>query len=433
MMTVGQNKALSVRDRIREMHALKLAPYPKTCVRETSVRVCRPTSAARSVSCCRAPKCTTLHLDLHGLYWHRQSLPTDLLVGAARDASSSRRFVLHIATKDPAVVLDTVVFEVETDNDATAWIDAIQTLVKWHARVPLDVPRKIQVVVDKTIPGASDAWTAVAAYLTLANIACDVTLSYDVVGFGRSLSTTSRYEGCLAVGSALTYHRLVNGLFQQDEARWRAIVPTLPLGVLDVATARAHELVYNVIKRKVLARDVVACHFNQEYLVLATSHVALGHTALDLASPSPMPAMPCLCVRPPAGQSASPDSNVHHQHHVELCSVYNAVDSAYKAWKGSLDGGDGLAHDGDGAETTPLLEGIDVRLPQHEAMAVHFFTPGSIWHRWQEHTQASDGAPMTRLELTLPLAWDVAIDGSPRRLVTGHVQLDCIPNLLHSY
>ncbi|RHY61965.1 hypothetical protein DYB30_002598 [Aphanomyces astaci] len=418
MMTINQNKSLSVRDRIREMHALKLAPFPVACRRESTVTDVTPMSLA-SLPCCAHPyhsADTTLHLDLHGLSWKRRYIPTNDLLGAAVSAALPSLFVVHYLEK---------------------------------------------MVLDTTVATSAETWASAQSYLAMASIACTVVASEDIVSFGQSLPVGGAFEACLVVGTALSLHRLVNGIFQQQELRWRTLLPSLPLGLLlssplspsaPLIPAANAVLIYNLIKRKIRPRHAVACHFNQEFVVLATDSVTLGQTSFGATSQGSI--MPSVQFQ--ASSSVTPvdpntpptdsddDPNVNLQHHAELCSAYKDIDPTLKMWKGSITGNQDVQHEA--TSRTPPLLGLRLRLlHRHQVMAVQQFTPGSLWHRWAQHRPFSssssplknilspqDGASQaSSLVLALPHVWNVSIDTSPTRLVSGHVQFDVLPHLLH--
>ncbi|RQM24833.1 hypothetical protein B5M09_001107 [Aphanomyces astaci] len=295
----------------------------------------------------------------------------------------------------------------------------------------------------------------------MASIACTVVASEDIVSFGQSLPVGGTFEACLVVGTALSLHRVVNGIFQQQEPRWRTLLPSLPLGLLlssplspsaSLIPAANAVLIYNLIKRKIRPRHAVACHFNQEFVVLATDSVTLGQTSFGATSQgSIMPSVqfqasssvtPVDSNTPPT--DSDDDPNVNLQHHAELCSVYNDIDPTLKMWKGSITGNQDVQHEA--TSRTPPLLGLRLRLlHRHQVMAVQQFTPGSLWHRWAQHCPFSssssplknilspqDGASQaSSLVLALPHVWNVSIDTSPTRLVSGHVQFDVLPHLLH--
>ncbi|ETW03120.1 hypothetical protein H310_05544 [Aphanomyces invadans] len=458
MMAVNHNKTLSVRDRIREMHALKMAPFPTECRRESTVIDATPASLASTFPCCRhpinaGPVETSLHLDLHGLSWKRRHIPTNDILGATC-LSSSSQFVVHYVEKTPDCHFRTVQFDTDSDAEAAAWVDAIQRIVKWHARVPLDATRRLQVVLDTTATSSAEVWATAQTSLSLAAIDCTVIASEDCVSFGQTIQVGNPFEACLIVGTTLSFHRIVNGIFQQHEGRWRAILPSLPLGLLattDPSTLRANNaaVLYNLIKRKIRPTHAVACHFNQEFIVLATDSIALGQTTLQmtLASQAPMPSVQYQCKRAPVDSASKPDPatpdnddpNVNLQHHVELCSIYNDIDPALKSWKGSIACNQDVQNEPT-LRTLPLL-GLHMHLTQrHQAIGVQQFTPGPLWHRWTQHHRPinlfSNLPPITQassLVLALPHAWDVSIDASPTRLVCGHIQFDCLPHLLHCF
>ncbi|KAF0743118.1 hypothetical protein Ae201684P_000673 [Aphanomyces euteiches] len=425
MLSINQNKSLSVRDRIREMHALKLAPFPADCHRASVVVCAKP----RSITCCQNNAPTMLYLDLHGLSWKRRHIATNDLVGASIAKTDPTVFVVHYALHEPTLAFQMHQFEAESPTDATAWIDAIQTLVKWHARVPLDASRRIQVVLDAAIPSTSTTWTAVQDFFRLAAIDCTVVASYDLVAFGASIGSSSSFEATIVVGSSLSFHRVVNGLFTMSESTWRAVLPSMPLGLLQ--SPDALNVVFKAIKRKVRPRDLLACHFNHEFVVLATTTVEFGSMSWRTAAPA-LPSLQFQAVaatRPSKNQDEMDGANVNHQHFVELCSVYYPREDT-KSYKGRIDIDPTVK--AAPSSTSPPVLGLRLSVKQDQAVTGQWFTHGSVWHRWTEH-RSLPRSSWTGIGMALPQPWAVAIDGSPPRLVSGHIQVDCVANILHCF
>jgi hypothetical protein len=107
---ISGTKKKTVRDRIRDMHAIQLAAYPKNeCEREATVlyHPSSPYEKLQSILCCHK-KPTTLYLDQTGLLWQHHTIPIDDILGAQVDPEMPMHFlVVHAPKKTERAIFGT--------------------------------------------------------------------------------------------------------------------------------------------------------------------------------------------------------------------------------------------------------------------------------------------------------------------------------------
>jgi diacylglycerol kinase family enzyme len=163
-------------------------------------------------------------------------------------------------------------FRFKDEKEANGWIQAIQALVKWFARVPLSATRKLKVVVNPHSGKRKGLkiWAKWQPFFEMAGIICDVTetkYSGHARDIGKTLDLSQKYEAIVFIGGDGTVNEFMNGVFTRDEEEWRHLVATTPVSLICAGTDNAFGIgvgtpthqaaVYCVIKRKVRPLDVI--------------------------------------------------------------------------------------------------------------------------------------------------------------------------------
>lgn len=281
--------AASVREIVREMHTLRLREFPIECCVATAsgVRVQNAGGVWRRVAAeidrdgFRAHRTSTFRKRTKGFrISHDEILGASLAAAGADDASKHHDLTIHYMTPGAGEreqrlkrQYETLVLRFEVLEDARQWLRALQVLVKWSARVPVEATRKIKVVVNPHSGKrrGRQVWRKWHALLQLAGIECDVeetTYSGHARDIGASFDLSKKYEAMVFVGGDGTVNEFMNGVFSRPESEWRHLVATTPVSLICAGTDNAfgigvgtpsHEAaVYCIIKRKIRPLDVMA-------------------------------------------------------------------------------------------------------------------------------------------------------------------------------
>lgn len=275
-------------------------------------------------------------------------------------------------------------------KDAELCVRAIQLLVKWDARVPMDRIRKIKAVVNPHSGKRRglQIWQTWKPVFELAGIECDMeTTQYSghARDIGKSFDLSKKYEAIVFVGGDGTVNEFMNGVFSRDEDEWRNLVATTPVSLLCAGTDNAfglgvgiptHEAaVYCIVKRKIRPLDVLTCQSQdadgtkrREFACCGVSYGIGADIAVEseqtrwlgvyrymwlkakrgVFAPRPHVATVKYVLSdtvekdPVTGDQVLQtyyqleNKNAEDQHHVELCSVYDDV-HAEKRWAGDAE------------------------------------------------------------------------------------------------
>ncbi|RHY01498.1 hypothetical protein DYB25_012231 [Aphanomyces astaci] len=245
---VGLAHPEDVRDSIRMIQAYSRREMPLDCDLKASARIKK--------------KPCTLMLSRDAFAWFHGSkrvgfIDTDDIVGAESISPSSSRstssssstscFRLHYFRKGKgskpshALLRTHHQLDVDAPSEAVArtWIQSIQELVRWQARVPpTSQKRRIRVVINPH-SGCRDApriWERdVKPLFDLAGFDSHVdqtTYGGHAVDMGREYSTAEGYEAIVFVSGDGTICEYMNGLLARPEAEWKQVVATTPISLI---------------------------------------------------------------------------------------------------------------------------------------------------------------------------------------------------------
>ncbi|RHZ24476.1 hypothetical protein DYB37_006948 [Aphanomyces astaci] len=252
---VGLAHPEDVRDSIRMIQAYSRREMPLDCDLKASARIKK--------------KPCTLMLSRDAFAWFHGSkrvgfIDTDDIVGAESISSSSSRstsssfssscFRLHYFRKGKgskpshALLRTHHQLDVDAPSEAVArtWIQSIQELVRWQARVPpTSQKRRIRVVINPH-SGCRDApriWERdVKPLFDLAGFDSHVdqtTYGGHAVDMGREYSTAEGYEAIVFVSGDGTICEYMNGLLARPEAEWKQVVATTPISLISAGDIAA--------------------------------------------------------------------------------------------------------------------------------------------------------------------------------------------------
>ncbi|EQC39182.1 hypothetical protein SDRG_03388 [Saprolegnia diclina VS20] len=380
-------KPTGVRDRIRALHALKLAECPLPSPR-TGVVEMPPSCWFRAFSCCRTrSERTTLHLSLRGLAWQRECISLDDLIGAVVDAPSPTCFTVHFARKTLTNdrVFCSSTFTTLTSDEAGAWVGDLRRLVEWHARVPQNSPRHIHVLLDPQIAGASATWVECAPYVHVARMTATVFDNVAPAKYGQRYSAEPKSvlpECILVVGDNATLEAVLNGFLAQGETTARAVLGSLPIALVPtfrdepfsrgIRCPTPAAAVFCAIKRKTRTVDAMGmASLGGPVRISCTS------TVYDVATDLPVTIGWDTFHAP---TTIDPDQGAALQHQVEVASSYRG--SHRRAWSGVFE-----------APEAPHMTTVTVaEVPELLSIAVTKTTPLGT-----EDIALSDGALDVRL------------------------------------
>lgn len=389
--------AASVRDIVREMYSLKLREFPDECVMTAPMEM-QVGSVWRKM---------TVEVDRDGVNCQRVSLfrkktkefqiVKDDLLAAALARGSKTDVVVHYMLpgkgKEHRRLMRryrSVTIRFADEATAAKLVASLQLFVKWLARVPENVTRRIKVVVNPHSGKrrGRKVWEHWKPLLELAGIQCDVEetqYSGHARDIGAAFDLSKKYEAVVFVGGDGTVNEFMNGVFSREEDVWRTLVATTPVSLICAGTDNAfgkgvgtpsHESsVYCIIKRKIRPLDVMTCQASNEdgstRLEFACTGVSYGigsdiaveseatrwlgvHRYLYLKikrgifAPHKHEAKISyvLSDNTPVDDNGEQilrtyyemmDENAEDQHHVERCSVYDDADPADKKWMGDAE------------------------------------------------------------------------------------------------
>ncbi|KAF1334369.1 Agc akt protein kinase, partial [Globisporangium splendens] len=390
--------ALSARESVREMYSHRFREYPSECYRNADVEIqmgpvwrkMHAEITRQGVSCMRTSVFRKKQKEM--------SIPNDNLLGATLNAEADKahnEVVLHYMLpgggkheKKLEREYKTLHVRFATKQEAEEWVQAVQMLVKWLARVPFETQRKIKVVVNPHSGKrrGRQIYQKWKPLFEMAGIQCDMEetkYSGHARDIGVSLDLREKYEALVFVGGDGTVNEFMNGIFSRDESEWRRVVATTPLSLLSAGTDNAfglgvgtptHEAsVYCIIKRKIRPLDVVTIEgdredgtTHREYACCGISYGIGGDIAMEsekmrwmgiyryaylklkrgLLAPRPHHAKLkyVLAEDVPTNPSTGnqelrtfyeiADQDAQDQHHIELCSVYDDSSNVCKEWSG---------------------------------------------------------------------------------------------------
>ncbi|KAG7398880.1 sphinganine kinase lcb4 [Phytophthora boehmeriae] len=278
--------AASAREIVREMYSHRLREFPE--------EVCMKTSMEMQIgSVWRHMK---VEVDRDGVNCQRVSvfrkktkefqIAKDDLLAAELENGSETNVVVHYMLpgrgKEHKRLMRryrTVTMRFADEATAAKLVASIQMFVKWMARVPEDVTRRIKVVVNPHSGRrrGRKVWEHWKPLLELANIECDVEetqYSGHARDIGAQFDLNKKYEAIVFVGGDGTVNEFMNGVFSREETVWRTLVATTPVSLICAGTDNAFgkgvgtpthaSSVYCVIKRKIRPLDVMACQASNE-------------------------------------------------------------------------------------------------------------------------------------------------------------------------
>ncbi|RLN95754.1 hypothetical protein BBJ28_00025245 [Nothophytophthora sp. Chile5] len=388
--------AASAREIVREMYSHRFREFPE--------EYCVTASAEMQVG--SVWRKMAVEIDRDGVTCQRVSLfrkkakevqiSMDDILGAVVAADSESSVVVHYMTPGKGKQhrrlmrrYHTVTMRFGNASTAATFAEALQQLVKWYARVPEEMTRRVKVVVNPHSGKrrGRKVWEQWKPLLELAGIQCDVEetkYSGHARDIGASLDLSLKYEAIVFVGGDGTVNEFMNGVFSREEDVWRSLVATTPVSLLCAGTDNAfgkgvgtptHEAsVYCIIKRKIRPLDVMTCQASNDdgttRLEFACTGVSYGigsdiaveseatrwlgvHRYLYLKvkrgifAPHKHEAKISYVLSdttptdPETGEQILRtyydimDDTAEDQHHVELCSVYDrSSDPEAKKWLG---------------------------------------------------------------------------------------------------
>ncbi|GLD95184.1 hypothetical protein PINS_up003826 [Pythium insidiosum] len=271
----------SVRESVRQMYSYYIRDFPRECFRNIDAEVklgpiwrhMHVELNRDGLSCCRTSVFRKVRKEIQ--------VSIDDILGAVRRPGTEDEIEVHYMKPGKGKREDRLKrryrllhVRFPTASGTDTWISALQTLVKWHARVPLNRSRKIKVVVNPHSGRRRglQIWEQWKPVLELAGIQCDMeTTQYSghARDIGRTFDLSAKYEAIVFVGGDGTVNEFMNGVFARDEDEWRNLVATTPVSLLAAGTDNAFGLgvgtpthaaaVYCIIKRKIRPLDVLTC------------------------------------------------------------------------------------------------------------------------------------------------------------------------------
>lgn len=386
--------AYSVRENVREMHSHRIREFPDECCLQAEDVLVQVGPVWRKM---------TAEIDREGFWCWRTSLVrkktkefrvvNDDILGATIGETGSD-IVLHLmrpgrGKNDNKLKRRYKHIDIRFADQAIAekWMQALQSLVKWFARVPADATRKIKVVVNPHSGRRQgmQIWQKWKPAFEHAGIQCDMEET-KYGGHARDIGATFdmslKYEAIVFVGGDGTVNEFMNGVFSREEDEWRQLVATTPVSLMCAGTDNAfgkgvgiptHEAaVYCIIKRKIRPLDVVTCEGDRadgtkhrEFACCGISYGVGGDIAMESEATRWLGVHRYLYLKIKRGVIAprkhectiryvlsdttdtDPDTGkqvlntyydiadrgAHDQHHIEMCSVYDSSD-AEKKWEG---------------------------------------------------------------------------------------------------
>ncbi|TDH67135.1 hypothetical protein CCR75_002316 [Bremia lactucae] len=390
--------AASAREVVREMYSYRLCEFPEQCVMTAPIMM-QFGSVWRHM---------TVHMDREGLFIQRVSvfrkkpkaivIAKDDLLAASLSSQSTTSVVVHFMLPgrgkgDQRLMrrYGTVTLRFSNESVTHAFQQGVQLLVKWLARVPEHVTRRIKVVINPHSGRrrGRQIWNHWQPLLAYANIECDVEetqYSGHARDIGAALDLEAKYEAIVFVGGDGTVNEFMNGVFTREEQVWRTLVATTPVSLICAGTDNAFgkgvgtpthaSSVYCIIKRKIRPLDVMTCQASNEdgtnRLEFACTGVSYGigsdiaaeseatrwlgvHRYLylkvkrGLLAPHQHEAKisyvlsDTVPVDPVTGDQVLrtyyeiKDDTAANQHHVERCNIYDDSDPSMKQWKGDAE------------------------------------------------------------------------------------------------
>ncbi|TYZ59847.1 hypothetical protein PybrP1_005789 [[Pythium] brassicae (nom. inval.)] len=404
--------AASAREAVREMYSFRLREFPAECCHSApglvqlgpAWRHMRLAISRDGLTCARTSVFRKKTKEIH--IPHDDILGASLVVADTDDVNTddvntttaataaSTELVVHFMSPgrgqhDKKLMRQyrTVTLRLATRADAVQWQQALQTIVKWQARVPVGAARRIKVVVNPRSGKrrGRQIFQRWQPLLALAGIECDMEetqYSGHARDIGAALDLRAKYEALVFVGGDGTVNEFMNGIFSRAESEWRNLVATTPVSLLCAGTDNAFGLgvgtpthesaVYCIIKRKIRPLDVLTCAgpgadgaMHREYACCGVSYGIGGDIAMEseklrwlgvyrymylkvkrgVLRPRPHAAKlkyvlsDTTAVDPATGEQVLrsyydvADETAVDQHHIEMCSVY---DESYrhKQWSG---------------------------------------------------------------------------------------------------
>ncbi|CAH0516898.1 unnamed protein product [Peronospora belbahrii] len=273
--------AASAREMVREMHSHRIQEFPAECVMTALVemqvgsiwRKMRVEVDRDGINCQRVSVFRKEVKEIH--------IAKDDLIAAAltfgKKNSVDVHFMLPGRGKQHRRLLRryrTVTLRFDDETTASKLVASLQLFVKWMARVPENVTRRIKVVVNPYSGRrrGRQIWEHWKPLLELANIQCDVEetkYSGHARDIGATFNLKMKYEAIVFVGGDGTVNEFMNGVFTQEESVWRTLVATTPVSLLCAGTDNAFgkgvgtpthaASVFCIIKRKIRPLDVMTC------------------------------------------------------------------------------------------------------------------------------------------------------------------------------
>ncbi|POM77755.1 Sphingosine Kinase (SphK), partial [Phytophthora palmivora] len=390
--------AASVREIVREMYSHRLREFPEQCMMTAQMQM-QVGSVWRQM---------TVEVDRDGINCQRVSLfrkktkefqiAKDDLIGATFTNGSKTSVDVHYMLpgkgKEHRRLMRrhrTVTLRFSDETTAAKLVASLQVFVKWLARVPENVTRRIKVVVNPHSGRrrGRKVWEHWKPLLELANIQCDVEetqYSGHARDIGAAFDLEMKYEAIVFVGGDGTVNEFMNGVFSREESVWRTLVATTPVSLICAGTDNAFgkgvgtpthaSSVYCIIKRKIRPLDVMTCQASNEdgstRLEFACTGVSYGigsdiaveseatrwlgvhryfylKVKRGLLAPHKHEAKISYVlsdntpVDPTTGEQVLRtyyeimDDTAEDQHHVERCSIYDDSDPTAKQWKGDAE------------------------------------------------------------------------------------------------
>lgn len=386
----------SVRASVRQMYSYLFNDFPHVCNQSTDAKV-KLGPIWREME---------IHLGREGLSMLRTSLvrktkkeicvQNDDILGAIRTGTTA--MTLHFMKQGKGKNEEKLKrryrqmeLKFASANEVDKWVNVIQILVKWDARVPMEKTRKIKVVVNPHSGKRRglQIWQKWKPVFELAGIQCDMeTTQYSghARDIGKSLDLSAKYEAIVFVGGDGTVNEFMNGVFARDEDDWRHLVATTPVSLLCAGTDNAfglgvgiptHEAaVYCIIKRKIRPLDVLTCETadadgakRREFACCGVSYGIGADIAVESESTRWLGVYRYMWLKIKRGVFAPrphectikyvlsdtvekdpvtgdqllqtyyeiSDKNAQDQHHIEMCSVYDDA-CMEKRWNGDAEG-----------------------------------------------------------------------------------------------
>ncbi|RMX68820.1 hypothetical protein DD238_003123 [Peronospora effusa] len=390
--------AASARETVREMYSHRLREFPEECMM----------TAQMEMQVGAVWRTMTMEVDRDGINCQRLSLfrrktkefqiaKDDLLAAAltfGNKCSVDVHCMLPGKGKQHRRLLRryrSVTFRFTDKTIAAKLVASVQLFVKWMARVPGNMTRRIKVVVNPYSGKrrGRQVWEHWRPLLELADIQCDVEEtehSGHAREIGAAFDLKMNYEAIVFVGGDGTVNEFMNGVFTREESMWRTLVATTPVSLFCAGTDNAFgrgvgtpthaSSVFCIIKRKIRPLDVLACQASNEdgttRLEFSCTGVSYGigsdiavesettrwlgvyryfylKVKRGLIAPRKHEAKISYVlsdntpVDPETGEQILRtyyeimDETAGDQHHVERCSIYENSDPAVKQWEGDAE------------------------------------------------------------------------------------------------